>query len=795
MSGKKIGFLKGVRILDLADEKGSLAGRLLADLGAEITRVDTPQVDAQKQPGGSPEEAPLRLSFLYSNIHKKNIRLTLHTEEGKQIFERLVRRTDALITTAPVGYLESLNLGPSRLQQVNPRMVHLFITAFGLTGPKRWYASSATTASASGGQMFACRDGSGRPVPLCGQQPFYTASLFGAISILLNLRKRAITGTGGTMDLSVQEAVASTLDHALVDHFSRGGIPRCRNGYGYDPNFPVLPCRDGYMQLTILQNWETLIEILEAENSAGDLSENRWRDPAFREEHFSHVVEGIKRWTMSHTRKELLELGQAMRFPWAPVAEPAEVLESAQLDFRHFFIRTAAPTVGTEIILPGIPYIFRACAPMDPGPGPAPGKEPAQILNEIASGKTSMKRGQAPASSDHCPEGHILKGVRVLDLTRMVAGPCCTRILADFGAEVVKVQTEKMATGADRNDTPYFRAWNRNKRSVSLNLDLPEARECFLKLVGDSHIVVENFSPRVMANWRLQYDRLTTANPSLIMLSLSAMGQTGPWKDYVGFGPTFHAFSGLSAASTDAPGYPPVHIGHAYGDILAGLYGALAILAALRWKEKTGTGRHIDLSGYEAVCTFLGPALMRIHSTKPSEPEDCRTPPHEEEVPDQCYPCSGDDRWCAVTVRASQWDTFCTIVDDPGLQSEIFSTKAGRMGNLEELNSRIRDWTSRHSAEAVEETLQKAGIAAHVVENTEDVSRDIQLNARHFFAEVDHPVTGKTTVVRSALWPWQTCPEWHPAPGLGEANYDIFVRRLGLPKATYREYVQRGVFR
>jgi crotonobetainyl-CoA:carnitine CoA-transferase CaiB-like acyl-CoA transferase len=203
----------------------------------------------------------------------------------------------------------------------------------------------------------------------------------------------------------------------------------------------------------------------------------------------------------------------------------------------------------------------------------------------------------------------ILKELRVLDLTRVAAGPCATRVIADFGAEVIKLQTKKIATGAESNESAYFRAWNRNKRSIALDLSYPEAKELFLKLTRISDVVIENFSPRVMQNWGLDYNTLKKVRPDLIMVSMSAMGQTGPWKNLVAFGPTLQSLGGLTYLTSFSKD-TPLGLGYAYADMIAGLYGAAAILAALHYRQQTGCGQYIDLSEYEAVCSTIGPTLL-----------------------------------------------------------------------------------------------------------------------------------------------------------------------------------------
>jgi crotonobetainyl-CoA:carnitine CoA-transferase CaiB-like acyl-CoA transferase len=792
-------ILEGIVVLDLADEKGSFCCRLLADLGALVIKVEKPEGDSSRHIGPFytpfPDGKSYSLSFIYNNLNKRSTTLDIQTDEGKRAFEKLLKKADILVETPVSEGREGYNLNPLDLSRLNPRLIHLSITAFGRSGPKQSHQISDCTASASGGQMYACRNSSGKPVKLYGAQSCYTASLFGAVAVLLNLMESKAAGTGSYIDLSMQEAVASTLDHVMVDYFSGGTISKQQNPYSYDRNFALLPCRDGHILLSIQQNWETLTEILTAENIEYDLSGKKWLRQKYREDHLGHVVEVLKGWTAKHTKQELFELGQAMHFPWAPVSVPEEVLKSPQLQFRRFFIDIDLPGKVSRITLPGSPYIFSSYPQPSPKPSPSAGDHTSQVIETSASEKKNIRRNrQKSTKNDHGPNRSYFKEIRVLDLTRMLSGPYCTRILADSGAEVIKVQTKKTAVGAEQNNTDYFNTWNRNKRSVSLDLSIPEARDCFLKLAAISDIVVENYSPRVMENWGLTYTQLKRVNSSLIMLSISAMGQTGPWRNYVAFGPTFHALSGLTAASS-AESDSPVVIGHAYGDTVIGLYAAFAILAALEFRDKTGQGQHIDLSGYEALCTFLGPALMSGRSDSDSALTEEDGEEYIAASPDQCFPCKGIDRWCAITIKNDEkWRIFRNILNIEDLKSSRFSTLEGRKENREELEKLIARWTDGHSAEFIAGILQKADIAASVVQNAEDVSKDPQLAARDFFISLKHSVIGSTISDRSALWPGRGKHEhWRAAPRLGQDNEDIFIRLLGLPDETYQDYIRRGV--
>jgi crotonobetainyl-CoA:carnitine CoA-transferase CaiB-like acyl-CoA transferase len=389
---------------------------------------------------------------------------------------------------------------------------------------------------------------------LLPEQASYPEAIYGAIAAVLNLRKREITGIGCRIDLSKRSA---TPDLWIDDRRDR--------------QFQILPCADGFFLLTIFRNLETIFELMNAEQIAIDQgSENS----------IDLITNCVTEWMRRHSRKELFELGQAMRFPWAPVESPEEVLRSAQLRARGFFIPVVPKEGSPAIQFPGKPYRLFS---------------DSQFQTENIGEKN---RGRPMKHAE------ILSGLRVIDLTRMISGPYTTRILADSGAEVIKIQSRDTAQGAERNDTDQFAIWNRNKRSLCLDLNRHEAKELFIRLVKTSDVVVENFSPRVMSNWGLDYARLQQVKSGLIMASISAMGQTGPWRDFVGFAPTFHALSGLIFSNS------PEDLLIPYADMVTALYSSLAILAAVAHRDRTGTGQYMDVSGYEATCTMNGPALI-----------------------------------------------------------------------------------------------------------------------------------------------------------------------------------------
>lgn len=389
----------------------------------------------------------------------------------------------------------------------------------------------------------------------------------------------------------------------------------------------------------------------------------------------------------------------------------------------------------------------------------------------------------------------ILDGVRILDFTWVLAGPFTTRILADFGAEVIKVQSLKTAKGREANLNGYFNTWNRNKRSITLDMSRPEAKDLILRLTTTSDVVIENFSPRVMANWGLTYEKLKEVNQKIIMVSMSAMGQTGPWKDYVAFGPALQALSGLTWLSSYDT-HQPVGLGSAYGDHVIGLYGALAVLAALENRFRTGLGEYIDLSGYEALCTLMGSAIMDASQNETEDIPQGNHSYHIDASPSGCYRCRGTDRWCVISVSTEdEWQALCKVLDRADLLNvDRFRTLAGRKFHEEHLNGLIEKWTAERTPEEAVSLLQEAGVPTGVVQNAKDLVKDPHLAARQFFVPMNHPVLGDTLGDRQPIrFAEDETGSWKAAPQLGEDNRYVFRELLGLTEEEFLHYKEKGI--
>ncbi len=352
-------LLTGLRVLDLTDQKAAFCSKLLTDMGAFVIKVERPGGDASRNAGpfmGNEPHPEKSLSFFYNNTGKSGITLNIEHKEGKKIFLELVKKNDVIVESFSPGYLDKLGLGFESLSRINPKIILASVTGFGQTGPRKDYKTCDLVASAFGGQMSVT--GSFKPLKHYGEQSYLTASLFAATGIMLAVRKRRMTGKGEHLDISIQEAVASTLEHVMVRYFYENIIPERKGSLHWDNLFHIFKCKDGFIQITLFDKWETFVEWMESEGLAQDLIKKDYLDKTYRISRLDHIIKTVENWTKTHTVKELFELGQLMQFPWAPVDSPQKIVKSPQLKARGFF-KNVCPA-RNDIIkkCPGLPYQF-----------------------------------------------------------------------------------------------------------------------------------------------------------------------------------------------------------------------------------------------------------------------------------------------------------------------------------------------------------------------------------------------------------------------------------------------------
>jgi benzylsuccinate CoA-transferase BbsF subunit len=399
-----------------------------------------------------------------------------------------------------------------------------------------------------------------------------------------------------------------------------------------------------------------------------------------------------------------------------------------------------------------------------------------------------------------------LEGIKVVEFAAFAAGPVVGKYLADHGATVVHVESKVRPDGFRTHYPPYkdnihglnrsglFALCNNDKLDITLNLKkAPKATELAKKIAAWADIVIENFSPGTMARLGLDYESLKQVKPDLIMLSSSNLGQTGPHAHHAGFGSQLSSLAGFTHLTGYPDGSPQILYGP-YIDYIAVAYGAVAILAALDYRKRTGKGNYIDVAQYETGLQYLAPLLLDYKINGRAASRNANRDPHA--APHGAYPCKGEDMWCAISVGSDdEWKKLRRVMGNPRWSADKkFATHKARKANEDELDQKIAEWTRGLTARALMNKLQKAGVKAGVVNRMCDVYDDPQLKGRPQWVELNHPEIGKMHYQRPPFLLAQTPPGPSKRdPLLGEHNKYFYCELLGLSRMEYEGLVKEGV--
>ena len=400
-----------------------------------------------------------------------------------------------------------------------------------------------------------------------------------------------------------------------------------------------------------------------------------------------------------------------------------------------------------------------------------------------------------------------LEGIRVLDLTQVYAGPACTRILAELGAEVIKVEgplrlditrvlifTDNEGLDMPHERACYFSVRNAGKKSITLELNHPKGVEMARGLIAQSDVLAEAFSPRVMKNFGLDYESVRQVKPDIIMLSMSGYGQEGPYADYGAYGMGLEPASGISEV-TGYRGGPPIRSGLSFTDPVTAFLGAGAVLMALRHRQRTGRGQYIDLSEHEGAIPLIAAHLMDyVMNGRIAGRLGNRSP---WAAPQGCYRCRGDDRWLVISIENDEeWSSFCRAVGHPEWEEdERFADVLGRHEHHDELDQLIEGWTSEQDHLEAFHLLQRAGVTAGPVFDGKDILLDPHFRERRYFDIVEHPLLGRRPINRQLVANFDrfeaSVPG--PAPLFGQHNKEVFQGLLGLSDEELAELEQENV--
>ena len=782
--------LEGIRVLELGGRVVQHGGRLLADLGADVIKVEPPEGTFARTVGpfvGDERGVERSLYFLGGNANKRSLTLDLTDAEGRTRLLGLVARSDIVLEDFAPSYLDGIGLGFDELRKVNPQIILTSVTGFGQTGPFSRFAFSDLVGGAMGGVMTIQGDPDYPPTNTPLEQGYKLASIHGVMGALNALYNRSAAKDGVHVDVSVQD-VASHIQFAIhrysVEHEITRRLPRGQ------PSIESYPTKDGWAHI-YNRRWEWLINWIDDEV----LNDPRWNDRVYRQDNADEAHRIIEEFTKKFTSMELMEQGQKRGIPIAPLSTTQDFANSPHMAERGFWREMEHPVVGTYRS-PGSPYAWSETPVQVRRSAPLLGEDTEDVLKLLDTPRRVGSNGGGGGK----PPFH---GIRILDFTIAFAGPYATRYFAEMGAEVIKVESMKFAGGT--SETSGFRAQhpggrsgnfneiNRSKRSIALDMHFPEAQALALELAKKSDVVIDNFSPGTLAGWNLGYDEIRKVKPDIIMVEMPGFGQTGPYGHFVSLGQTLTAYSGMMRL-WGHPGSPEsMRSKVAHPDWVGAGHSAVSILAALHHRDQTGQGQYIEVPQVETAATMMEPAFLDYFvNGRAAEPLGNR---HWEFAPYNTYPCLGEDRWCAISVETEeQWAALGEALGGPSwAKDERFSTRAGRKAHEDEIDGHLAEWTRERTPHQVMYILQEHGVPAGAVQDAEDLYRDHHMWERGGLVYVDQPYYGD--VVNPGLTiRFEGLPETQPkgAPYLGQDNDYVYSELLGLPEKTIKEYTERG---
>ena len=755
---------------------------MLSAFGAHVTKVERPPRGdwtrwAQPQlPGLTPPESGAL--YLYNNMGKDSVIIDWTDVEGMAGLRNLIRGADVLIDDWTPQAREELGLSLGGFGDLTDSLIDLSITTFGLSGPYAQWSSTPLVSLALGGYLYLSGDESREPMMLPGYQSEYLAGLQGYAGVMLALGARDETGRGRPVEISEMETLVSLHQITTVMQTYHGVVRRragVRSAVGHPgiAGYPMttLPCKDGYVTFAVAapQQWDLLCVMIGREDL---LHDPRYEDFADLRDRADEIDTILLDWMRDKTRHEIVDLaGGTWSVPASPVLALEEVVHDPQYLHRGLFDQFQHPH-GRVLTFPTAPFLMSKTPPRF-------GRAPS-LGEHNSTGKVSFNES---AHRSHYRNGRkqLLDGVRVLDLTRVWAGPLTTRILADFGAEVIKVLDPRVPI--DRTFAPNNKL-NRNKSNLALRLDEPDGRSLFLELASISDVVVESFRPRVMNNFNLGYDVLRAIRPDIIFCSLSGYGSTGEYADYPAYGTSVESLTGIPSLM-GYRGEGPMPSGIAYPDPVGALNAVAAVLTALRHRNKTGEGQSIDVALSEGPVSQIG-ELIGSYRHSGVQPERLANG-HHDWAPHGVYESSGEDRWIAIAItNEAQWQSLCEAMGRTDLATDDrFCSASARKANEPLLDRMISEWTKDVDSVELMNDLQSRGIPAGAVYNNRDLLNDPHLKERGFFVELDeHDFGPKTYPGQPIRTPGLDPRRWTPSARLGEHKSEILDGLLGLSSST-----------
>ncbi len=804
-----------LHVLELGEGVASAyAARLLADHGAEVVKVEPPAGNSLRQRGpflhNQPDEkANSQQSglFLVLNLNKRGVVVdAIHGDEPA--LRALLEWADVLIHDLRDHSSRERSLDADTLALRYPQLVTLCITPFGSTGPYSEYAAEELTVTNAGGWASVCpathTDPSLPPLKVFGHQCAMMSGIAGAMTTLAVIQDRRTGGVGEFIDLAQQDYVASVLEAGIPIYSYRGDVALRHSERSLIP-WRTFQAKDAPIFIVCVEQdqWERLVDLMgNPEWAQLDI----FADQPSRAENQDMVHSLVQEFVSGWEADALYHAAQERRICAAPVLTIKQMAENPHLRAREFFTTVAHPVTGT-IECPASSILGSNGRAGFTRPAPKLGEHTAELLNNTSPRTQTPPPQPPPANTQKSTKP--LAGVKVLDLTWVWAGTFGTMQLSHLGAEVIRLESAlrpdlyrrlpvfptdmNLVEGEEGlNRSGMFNQWSQGKRSVALDLGKPEGIELVKAFVAEADVVVQNFGTGVLDRLGLGYSVLRAIKPSIILASISGYGQTGPLKNYMGYGPAMPPLTGLSAATGYINGGPE-EFGLSMPDPTAGLTAALAVVQALDTRYRTGKGDHLDISMWEATAALSIEAWMdyQFNGTQPERAGN-RDP---QMAPHGVFQCAGDDNWVSIACATDvQWQALANCIDMALARDKRFLTLELRKQHETDLEALVSDWCLSRDRWEITQELQAHGIATMPTLTTADIVNDSHLNQRQFIERLDHPEVG---VRAHAGIPWRLRNRPNgvarPAPCLGADSHDVLEDVLGYSPERISQLQATGV--
>ena len=812
------GPLVGIRVLDLTrDVAGPFATKLLADYGADVLKLEPPEGDPSRRYGPFPgdEPHPERSGlFLHLNTNKRSAILDPSSVEGAVTIRRLATEADVLLEDYAPRERAGWGWDPRALADANPGLAVVSITPFGQSGPYRDYQGSELTLQAIGGPLHQTGNRDREPLKLAGHYAHYHAGLMAALTaMLIRLRvERGDTDGGDHADLSIYECQAGCRDRRVI-HLTAaaysGVAPKRASGATRRMAAGMRPCVDGYVNITAAgpRRLPRFLKLIGREDLLDhpDINAPAAMVPA---ELYEQVEGSHHAYLAEKPKLEAVREAQGAGLLAGAVMTVADLFGDEHYRRRGYWETIDHPEAGTQLY-PGRPFAMSA--------SPRPVARRAPLLGEHQSdleapwGAPREPIESWPASKS--PQRLPLEGIRIADITVVWAGPHVTQLLAEWGAEVIRVEPvnriqpntrnadsivsrEQAATLAENGQQPPYPdmdpgedPWNRaasfnsharNKKSMACDVMSDQGHAAFLRLIEQCDVFVENNVPETIDKARVGWEVLRKVNPRLIMLRMPAFALDGDYRNYRAFGLHVEAMVG----HTHLRGYPdasPEFLGETLAsDGISGVQGALAVAMALRHRERTGEGQLIELPLTEGFIPTFAEFIADYTMNDRDTPSQANR--HRWHAPHNVYPTRGDDQWIAIDVGTdAEFAAMAAVLGQPAIAAdERFGSAEARRAHRGELDEAVAALTRDRDKEELFHALQRAGVVATPVHDPLEALADPQLAARGFFEEITMPGVG------THRYPGLTIKMAHtpnairtPPPKLGEHNEEIYLDLLG----------------